>query len=211
MRRLKEIASAALLVLGTTGAGTGIARAEDPAKGQRAAEAPYGAEIAGPTALLSRLHHAAEREIQLGELAESGGANRDTRSYGAELAATFRAYDQRVIAFATQSAIDETQLDRVFAGENVVAMRRQVDNLGRLANERGERFDRDLWVAVAEEQSATLDVLPTTMAHEPVLSALVADLGRLLERSSGQALAAAKATEGTAQSTTTPPPAAPRQ
>ena len=58
---------------------------------------------AGPTALLSRLHHAAEREIQLGELAEVGGAHRDTRSYGAELTADFRAFDQRVIAFAAQS------------------------------------------------------------------------------------------------------------
>ena len=200
MRRLIVTASAALLVLGNLGVGITTAGAEGKATGgqQQRVEAPFGGEIAQPTALLSRLHQAAQREIQLGDLAKTGGAHRDTRAYGAELAADFRAFDQKVIAFANASAIDETQLDRAFPGQNVVAMRRQVENLGRLANERGQRFDRDFWVAIAEEQSATSDMLPGVVVHEPVLSALVSDLSGLLERSSARALEVANADEGAA-------------
>jgi hypothetical protein len=190
MRRLGGLGTAVLFV--ASGAGLGMAAARAADSGSEATQAaPWGAEVTAPVALLSRLHHAALREVQLGELAEAGGASPSSRRYGAELAADFRELDQRIVANAASAGIDETRLSAVEAGENVVALKKEADDLGRLANERGGPFDRDFWVAVAEAQSADQDMLSTTAAREPALLGLVNDMSKLYERSSERALAAA--------------------
>jgi hypothetical protein len=160
-----------------------------------AKEAPWGTDVARPTAELARLHQAAMREVQLGEMADAGASHRETQKYGAELAAQFRAYDQRLVTFAAANGIGDDKLDTPVPGENVVAMRRQVSDLSRLANERGEPFDRDFWVAIAGEQGATSDMLPSAVAQEPSLTPLVADMSALLDGASRRALTASKATQ----------------
>jgi hypothetical protein len=145
---------------------------------------------------LSRLHHAAQREVQLGELAEAGGASPSSRRFGAELAADFRELDQRIVATAASASIDEARLSAVSAGENVVALKKETDDLGRLANERGGPFDRDFWVTVAQSQSADQDMLSTTAAREPALLGLVSDMSTLYDRSSKRALVAASTAAG---------------
>jgi hypothetical protein len=194
MRRLGRLGTAVLFTAAGVGVGVAGARGADPATEGRQA-APWGGEVTAPVAVLSRMHHAAEREVQLGELAESGGATAPTRRYGAELSADFRELDQRIIATAASEGIDSSHLSAVAAGENVVALKKEADDFGRLANERGAPFDRDFWVTVAEGQGAEQDMLTATVTHEPALAGLVADMSRLYDRSSKRALAAASQTK----------------
>lgn len=168
--------------------------------------APFGAEVTAPVALLSRLHHAAEREVELGELAEAGGSSAASRRYGAELTADFRELDQRIVATAASVGIDSTRLSAVEAGENVVALKKEADDLGRLANERGAPFNRDFWVTVAEAQSAESDMLTATAAREPELLGLVTEMSKLYERSSKRALAAASGPPAAAEPSEAQPP-----
>ena len=187
--RLGRLGTAVLFVGSGIGFGIAAARAADP--GAEAAEAaPWGAEATAPVALLSRLHHAAQREVQLGELAEAGGSSAASRRYGAELTADFRELDQRIVATAAAVGIDDARLSAVAAGENVVALKKEADDFGRLANERGASFDRDFWVTVAEAQSAESDMLTFAVVREPSLLGLVTDMSRLYNRSSKRALAA---------------------
>jgi hypothetical protein len=190
MRRLRRLGTAVLFVASAVGIGIAAARAADPGEQAREA-APLGAQASAPVALLSRLHHAAVREVQLGDLAEAGGSSPASRRYGAQLAADFRALDQRIVATAASAGVAEAQLSAVQAGENVVALRRQSDDFARLANERGASFDRDFWVAVAQAQSADSDMLTTTAAREPALLGLVTDMSQLYDTASRRALVAA--------------------
>jgi len=190
MRRLGRLATAVLFVASAVGISIAAARAADPGNQAREA-APLGAQASAPVALLSRLHHAAEREVQLGDLAEAGGSSASSRRYGAQLSADFRAFDQRIVATAASVGIDEARLAAVHAGENVIALRKESEDLGRLANERGAAFDRDFWVTVAEAQSAESDMLTSTAAREPALLGLVSEMSQLYDRSSRRALVAA--------------------
>ena len=211
MRRLGRLGTAVLFVISAVGVGIAAARAADPGDEAREA-APFGAEVGAPVALLSRLHHAAEREVQLGELAEAGGASAASRKYGAELSADFRELDQRIVATAASVGIDDARLSAVEAGENVVALKKESDDFGRLANERGAPFDRDFWVTVAEAQSAESDMLTSTAAREPALLGLVSEMSQLYDRSSRRALAAASAPPAPVGASSAPseaPPEAP--
>jgi hypothetical protein len=202
--KLREIALVANLVLvgaATRGAMAESQRAETPPADTTLTvdkappgEGPAGAVVSGPAPVLARLHQAAAREIQLAELAESGGGGRATRAYGAELAADFRRLDDKVVKFAAVRGIGEEALNAPLPGENLVAMRHQVTDLGRLADARGLQFDRDFWVAVAGEQAAASDMLPKTMVDEPSLSALVSEFSQTLDGASARALVASRPT-----------------
>ncbi len=144
--------------------------------------------------------------MELGELAEAGGSSAASRRYGAELTADFRELDQRIVATAASVGIDSTRLSAVEAGENVVALKKEADDLGRLANERGAPFDRDFWVTVAEAQSAESDMLTATAAREPELLGLVTEMSKLYERSSKRALAAASGPPAAAEPSEAQPP-----
>ena len=157
-------------------------------------DAPEGTTLFEPAPVLARLHQAAAREIQLAELAQGGGGGRDTRAYGAALAADFKGLDDRVVAFAAARGIGEEALNSPFPGDNLVAMRQQVTDLGRLADTHGVQFDREFWVAIAGEQSAASDMLPKTMVAEPSISALVSEFSQTLERASAEALIASRPT-----------------
>jgi hypothetical protein len=188
--RLGRLGAAVLFT--ASGVGTGIAAARAAEPGGQAA--PWGAQVTAPVAVLARLHHAAQREVQLGELAEAGGSAAGSRRYGAELATDFRALDQRIVSTAASAGIDAARLSTVEAGENVVALKKESDDLSRLANVRGGSFDRDFWVTVAEAQSADQDMLAATVVREPTLLGLVSDMSKLYDRSSKRALAAAAST-----------------
>lgn len=207
--RLGRLGAAVVFTVSGIGAGIAAARAADPG----AEAAPWGAQVTAPVAVLSRLHHAAGRQVQLGELAEAGGATAASRRYGAELSADFRELDQRIVTAAASAGIDQARLSAVEAGENVVALKKESDDLGRLANVRGGSFDRDFWVTVAEAQSADQDMLAATAAREPSLLGLVSDMSQLYDRSSKRALAAAAAPAGAEPASAPPekPTAAPAQ
>jgi len=194
MGRFRGIVFSALLVVASIGVGVALARAQaqpdagvGPAATAASAQA-WTSDVPRATALLSRLHHAAAREMLLGDLAEARATHPETRRYGAELSAAFRAYDQRVVGFAASVGIDGSRLTRVYAGENVAALRRESDDLTRFANASGDAFDRGFWVAVAQEQSAATDMLPSIAEGGPELTRLAADLGQLLDQSSLRAL-----------------------
>jgi len=188
--RLGRLGTAVLFTAAGVGVGVAGARGADPGTEARQA-APWGGQVIAPVAVLSRMHHAAEREVQLGELAETGGATAPTRRYGAELSADFRELDQRIVNTAASEGIDSGHLTAVATGENVVALKKEADDFARLANERGAPFDRDFWVTVAEGQAAAQDLLTATVTREPALVGLVSDMSRLYDRSSKRALAAA--------------------
>ena len=199
MGRLRGLFWATALVLGGIVTGLVASQATDAsaASGPRASAAARlspDAQQARMLAVLSRLHHAAQREVQLGDLAEAGGAHPETRRYGAQLAADFRTFQQRVLVAAAQYGITPEQLDETLRGENVPALERESDDLSRLANERGDRFDRDYWVAVSEEQSAAGDMLVSLASLPGAPTELMADMSRLYERSSRRAVVAAEAT-----------------
>jgi hypothetical protein len=160
--------------------------------------APAGMTLFEPTPVLARLHQAAAREIQLAELAQGGGGGRDTRAYGASLATDFKGLDDRIVSFAALRGIGEEALNSPFPGDNLVAMRQQVTDLGRLADTHGVQFDREFWVAIAGEQSAASDMLPKTMVAEPSISALVSEFSQTLERASAEALIASRPTTAAA-------------
>jgi hypothetical protein len=208
MRRLGRLGTAVLFVAGAAGVGIAAARAADPNDQAREA-APLGAQASAPVALLSRLHHAALREVQLGDLAEAAGSTPASRRYGAQLSGDFREVDQRIVATAASAGIDAAQLSAVQAGENVVALRRETDDFARLANERGPAFDRDFWVTVAQAQSAESDMLTTTAAREPALLGLVSDMSQLYDQSSRRALVAASTPQAPSGTANAPSPPAP--
>jgi hypothetical protein len=198
MWRFRGIVVSAMLILTSVGLGVAVARAQGDAGASGATQAPASTapwtnDVPRATTLLSRLHHAAAREMVLGDLAESKATHPETRRYGAELASEFRAYDQRLISFAAGVGIDSSRLAKTYAGENVAAMRREADDLARFANARGDEFDRGFWVAVAQEQSASTDMLPAIAQGGPELTRLAAELGQLLDRSSLRALDIARA------------------
>jgi hypothetical protein len=198
MGRFRGIVVSAMLIVASIGVGVAVARAQGDAGAPGSAKAPAAAapwtdDVPRATTLLSRLHHAAAREMVLGDLAESKATHPETRRYGAELAAEFRAYDQRLMSFAANVGIDSSRLAKVYAGENVAAMRREADDVARFATASGDEFDRGFWVAVAQEQSASTDMLPAIAQGGPELTRLAAELGQLLDRSSLRALYIARA------------------
>jgi hypothetical protein len=198
MGRFRGIVVSAVLIVASVGIGVAVARAQGdggapgPAAAA-AATAPWTDDVPRATVLLSRLHHTAAREMVLGDLAGSKATHPETRRYGEELSAEFRAYDQRLMTFAGSVGIDGSRLARTYAGENVAAMRREADDVARFANASGEEFDRGFWVAVAQEQAAATDMLPAIAQGGPELARLAAELGQLLDRSSLRALSIAQA------------------
>jgi len=190
--RIAKMVAAALLVA----AGMGFHGAA------RAAEGPWGSNVAEPVALLSSLHRAALHEVQLGELAQHAASTPDARQYGADLAADFHGVDQRILSLAGGLGIAEKRL-QVTEGANVAVLRKDSTDYGRLANESGTTFDRDFWVTVADAQAHESDLLAATATREPALTDLVTEMSRLYDRSSRRALAAAHA--GTAEPTEAAP------
>jgi hypothetical protein len=143
---------------------------------------------------LSRLHHAAQREVELGDLAASGGASADLRSYGSGLASRFRAFDRRVVALGERRGVAASALTQTYAGENTDSLRREADDLARLGAVHGADFDRAFWVALAQEQSAAADLAATssTSANDGAVRALAAELAMELDAASREAVAAAR-------------------
>jgi len=176
----------------------------------RAANAPWGADVAEPVALLGNLHRAATHEMQLGELAQRTANTPDARQYGAELASDFRGVDQRILSLAGGLGIPESRL-QVTHGTDVAVLRKDSVDYSRLAGKHGEAFDRDFWVTVADAQAHESDLLATTANREPALTDLVTEMSRLYDRSSRRALAAAQAaaaapTEAPAEELPSEPP-----
>jgi hypothetical protein len=189
--RISQLVAAGLLAA----AGMGV-------QGQaRAAEAPWGSNVAEPVALLSSLHRAALHEVQLGELAQHAASTPEARQYGADLAADFHGVDQRILSLAGGLGIPEQRL-QVTEGANVAVLRKDSADYSRLASESGTSFDRDLWVTVADAQAHESDLLATTATREPALTDLVTEMSRLYDRSSRRALEAAHA--GAAEPTEAP-------
>lgn len=177
----------------------------------RAANAPWGSDVAEPVGLLGSLHRAAQHEMQLGELAQHAANTPDARQYGADLAADFRGVDQRILSLASGLGVPEARLQATH-GENVAVLRKDSTDYSRLATERGEAFDKDFWVTVADAQAHESDLLATTASREPALTDLVTEMSRLYDKSSRRALAAAQAaaaapTEAPAEELPAEPPA----
>src|SRR4029077_6037032 len=85
MRTLRRLAWLAILTVAPAAGAGGAAAATYVGEQGRVVRAPSGATVIR----LSRLHHAAAREVQLGRLAELSASRPETRAYGARLTADF--------------------------------------------------------------------------------------------------------------------------
>jgi hypothetical protein len=142
---------------------------------------------------LAQLHHAARREVDLGELAIIHGATPEVKQYGGDLAARFRAFDRRVAVAAAARGVDEDALVALMANADVVGLRREADNMARLGAASGADFDRAFWLAVADEQSADADLTAAmSTAADPMVRELAVALAPELEHASRAALGAAR-------------------
>jgi hypothetical protein len=157
---------------------------------------------------LSRMHHAANRQVDLGRLAQNAANRPETRAYGAHLATDFEALDGRIVATGEPLGVDRARLERIYAGENTAALSREADDLTRLAGAHGDAFDRQFWVIVAHDQLAAADMLAPVADADSRLDPIAVDLGRALEDSSRLALVASRPVAGPTP-VSTPPPVVP--
>jgi hypothetical protein len=208
MRTLRRFAWIAMLaiapavtVVGLTGADAAMV------VGQGGAIVSPRAASSATVARLSRLHHAAAREVELGRLAQLSANRPETRVYGGRLVADFGALDGRIRARAQELGVDAAGLERTYAGENTAALAREKEDLDRLGAMRGDALDRRFWVIVAQDQLAAADMLPAARS-DPQLEPLVVELGRQLDLASHRALVAARPFSGPPRETL-PPPAVP--
>ena len=127
MRTLRRLAWVAMLTVppaaGLVGLADSNAATAATIVGGSGAVAP--APTSATVARLSRLHHTAAREAELGRLAQLSANRPETRAYGARLAADFQALDERISALAEGLGIDGASLARVHAGENTAALARE--------------------------------------------------------------------------------------
>ncbi len=156
---------------------------------------------------LSRLHHAAAREVELGRLAQLSASRGETRAYGARLVTDFQALDERKTAAAEELSVPPARLATIDAGENTAALAREAQDLDRLAAARGDAFDRQFWVVVAQDQLAAADMVAAARSDHQ-LQAIVAALGRQLAMASDRALIAARPVTAPSREAV-PPPAVP--
>lgn len=193
LRRLAWVAIPTVaLVAGVVGLADSVDEAHAGAADAGAATPPPRMASSATMIRLSRLHHVADRQVQLGRLAAVAASRPETRTYGARLATDFQALDQRINVMALDLGIDPARLGPMYAGENTASLRRQSEDLTRLASESGDAFDRRFWVIVAQDQLAASDMLLPVAGADPSLEPLVADVSRQLATSSRQALAAAE-------------------
>ena len=196
MRARRKFTCAAVAVVAVMGSAAGHAAAAAHAGGGAATVAP--AVSAATVVRLSRLHHVANRQAELGRLAQTAAGRPETRSYGARLVSDFRALDNRIDALASSLGVDPARLDRVYAGENTAALARESEDLTRLATARGDDFDRQFFVIMAQDQLAASDMLLPVAGADPRLEPAVAEISRQLEASSQEALVAARPVAGPA-------------
>ena len=206
MRTLRRLAWVAMLTVPPAAGLVGLADSNAATiVGSSGAVAP--AQTSATVVRLSRLHHTAAREAELGRLAQLSASRAETRAYGARLAADFQALDERISALAEGLGIDGASLARVHAGENTAALAREKVDLERLTAERGDDFDRQFWVVVAQDQLAAADMLAAARS-DPQLEPVVVDFGQQLEAASEQALVAARPVS-TPPREAVPPPTVP--
>src|SRR5215831_4686766 len=175
MRKLRGLAWAAMLVVAPVAVAVSPVDAATVVGGEQGK--PVATVTSGPSVIrLSRLHHAAEREVQLGRLAQLSAHRPETRAYGARLVTDFQALAGRVNAMAAQLGIDPVMLGPTYAGENTAALAREAADLTRLGAARGDELDRQFWVVVAQDQLAATDMLLPVAGSDPRLQPLVADV-----------------------------------
>lgn len=208
MRTLRMFAWAVVptvaVLIAAVGLGGVSSAANPPRPGPTQSSAPTPAY--GTVARLSRLHHVATREVQLGRLAEVSGNRPETRAYGTRLIADFQGLDDRIVALAEELGVDSARLAPIHAGGNTAALSREAEDLTGLGTARGDAFDRQFWVIVAQDQLAASDMLLPVAGADPRLEPLVADLGRQLEASSRRALVAAEPVATPSRAAVQPPP-----
>ena len=127
MRRLDWMARGCAAFVVAIGGAAPVAMAEvrqTEAPPARTAPRQSQSRVVDP---LSRLHHVAQREIELGQLAQVAAARPETVVFGRELETAFRALDGRIVAFAKLVGIAETRLRQADDVDNKIALRRQAD------------------------------------------------------------------------------------
>jgi hypothetical protein len=177
--------------MATVAVTAGTAALAEDGRGAPAAAAPAARVVDATVVRLSRLHHVAQREVQLGRLAQVGANRPETRAYGTRLVTDFQALDERVRSLARELGVEPARLGPVYAGENSAALRREADDLARLGGARGDAFDRQFWVVVSHDQLAAADMLLPVAGADRRLEPIVAELSRQLDASSRLAVVAA--------------------
>jgi hypothetical protein len=190
MRNLRRSAWAAILAVALFVGVVADSRAAIVV-GEGGAIVPAQTASSATVVRLSRLHHVATREVELGRLAQLSANRAETRAYAARLVIDFQALDERIMARGERLGLAPARLGAIYAGENTAALAREAQDLDRLAAARGDAFDRQFWVVVAQDQLAAADMVAAARS-DAQLASIVAELGQQLEAASDRALVAAR-------------------
>jgi hypothetical protein len=198
MGRLDRMAFGCVALLAMMGGAAPVAAGEVPQADTPSARVALRQPPARVVATLSRLHHVAKRELELGLLAQIAAVRPETRAFAAELETSFRALDRRVVALAETFGIAENRLRLAYAVDNADTLRRQAVALDRLSVARGADFDRQFWVTIAQVHLTASDLLGPAFGAAGVerrVDSLVVEMVLLIDHSSRRAVTAAASME----------------
>src|SRR5947208_18318 len=134
MRNLRRSAVVTMLTIASIVGVVAVADSEAAiVVGEGGMIVPAPATSSATVVRLSRLHHVAAREVELGRWAQLSASRPETRAYGARLVTDFQAFDERITARAEELGVPPARLAPVYAGENTAALAREAQDLDRLA------------------------------------------------------------------------------
>ncbi len=104
-------------------------------------------------AVLGKLHHASQMEIEMGRLAMQGGEMISVTSFGQTLIVDHTAVDERVVALAMRERIDVTAAMPAMTD----------DSMAKLRTLKGMKFDKAFARAMLEDHTQDLDEAKAVM------------------------------------------------
>ena len=165
------LGAAALLTAGAT------ARAADKPPGADKPAVAASPAASDTAAVLGKLHHANQMEIEMGKLAQKNGASKDVKAFGKTLVKDHTAADKKVTALAKKEKIDLTAAAPPMKPEDQATM-------DRLKAQKGAEFDKSFAAAMVEDHKQ--DVSEATAARDstsdPQLKALLTETVPVLEK-----------------------------
>jgi len=131
--------------------------------------------------VLGKLHHANQKEISMGRLAEKSARSRDVKDYGRTLVKDHAAADRKVIGLAKQEKIDLAASTPAMNDADMASLPVDADFDTKFAKAMLEDHEKDI-TEVSAARDATRDdklrgllddLLPTLRVHRDIAKKLV--------------------------------------
>lgn len=146
-----------------------------PSVGAPSGPGPAGtAAPTDPAAVLGKLHHANQMEIQMGKMAQEKGQAKEVKAFGKTLVTDHTAMDKKVMSLAKQQKIDLP-----------ASMPPMNDpNMTKLQNATGAEFDRAFAQQMVQEHQRDVDEAKAAQARttDPKLKTLLGSAIPVLEK-----------------------------